>query len=69
MNNEQKQETMFAFLIGGVLLVWTYGGLTAGDNYALKYLAVVLAGLPGIGLVIFGIRLLLKNRGRRGNNG
>jgi len=63
MNAEQKQETMFAFIIGGVLWVWTLGVLIAGDNYAMKLLAIMIAGLPGIGLIVFGIRLLLKSRG------
>lgn len=60
MNAEQKQETMFAFIIGGVLLLWTYGALTAGDNYAIKLIAVMIAGLPGVGLIIYGINLLFK---------
>jgi hypothetical protein len=61
---DRDKEIVAAFVIGGVLLAWTFGVLTAADNYLMKFVSLMFAGVPGIGLVIFGIRLALKGRGR-----
>ncbi|MEL7562869.1 hypothetical protein [Dehalogenimonas sp. 4OHTPN] len=57
-----ETETAAAFVIGCLLLAWTFGALTAADNGLVKYLAVVFAGLPGVGLVIYGFRLALSKK-------
>ncbi|MDV2989604.1 MAG: hypothetical protein P3T54_05605 [Dehalogenimonas sp.] len=58
----QVHEVLLAFFWGSLFLASALHWLSISENYGTDILAILLMGIPGAGLLVFGLRLLFKRR-------